>query len=86
MDVISLLVKRGLDTILKSGARRNERAVSVLTPNHSSFAAALLGVWSCDGTVAAVPLCKAHPETTLEYYVKDSRKGLQAVDGITDLI
>ena len=73
---VSKLVKRGLERVLER--RRKEDSggggyrVCVLTPNCAAFSSALLGIWSCALPVAAVPLCKAHPEKTLEYYVTDS--------------
>ena len=68
-------MKRGLERLLekrKGDEQHGGHRVCVLTPNCAAFSSALLGIWSCALPVAAVPLCKAHPEKTLEYYVADS--------------
>ena len=73
-SLVSKVVKRGLERILEKrrGDELGGHRVCVLTPNCAAFSSALLGIWSCALPAAAVPLCKAHPEKTLEYYVADS--------------
>ena len=64
---LSKLVKRGLERVLEKRRGRDEsrHRVCVLTPNCATYASALLGIWSCELPITAVPLCKAHPEKPL---------------------
>ena len=75
-------MKRGLERVLEKRGREASRyRVCVLTPNCAAFSSALLGIWSCELPIAAVPLCKAHPEKTLEYYVTDSEASVILTTG-----
>ena len=69
-------LSRNSTTIAKSvktmlGSKSNvPNKISFLCENDSKYINTLFGIWKA-GQVA-VPLCKAHPSQTLEYYVNDS--------------
>ncbi|XP_041455657.1 malonate--CoA ligase ACSF3, mitochondrial-like [Lytechinus variegatus] len=63
-----VLSRRGSKVIL------NGERVAFLCPNDASYTITQWGVWMSGGM--AVPLCKSHPESELEYIIQDSQSSL----------
>lgn len=63
-----VLTRRGSKVIL------NGERVAFLCPNDASYTITQWGVWMSGGM--AVPLCKSHPESELEYIIQDSQSSL----------
>ncbi|XP_071504032.1 malonate--CoA ligase ACSF3, mitochondrial-like [Diadema antillarum] len=62
------LRRRGSSVIL------NSERVAFLCPNNVAYTVTQWGVWMSGGM--AVPLCKTHPESELEYVIEDSQTSL----------
>ena len=81
ISIKSRMVANALQKELGHNPEKHKK-ISFLCGNNSTFVDALWGIWRW-GHVG-VPLCKTHPTSSLEYYVKDSNS--LAVIATRDLV
>ena len=84
ISIKSRIVANALQRELGNNPEKHKK-ISFLCSNNSTFVDAMWGIWRW-GHVA-VPLCQAHPTSSLEYYVKDSKSSaVIATKGLVDKV